>query len=172
MESEKGVFSSAVVGNFMRPSWVVLVLFLLFTLITFVSLQLPAMTIFPVRVLSGSSKPGVSEDCRSCSGYFQGVAVRKIVMSIRDFGAVGDGKTSNTESFRKAIRYMQRFGDKGGSQLNIPKGRWLTGSFNLTSNFTLFLEEGAVILGSQVCSILSVLDVLLFSPQFSSGFFL
>ncbi|KAJ7957023.1 Pectin lyase-like superfamily protein [Quillaja saponaria] len=44
---------------------------------------------------------------------------------------------------------MQRFGDKGGSQLNIPKGRWLTGSFNLTSNFTVFLEQGAVILGSQ-----------------------
>ncbi|KAL3528083.1 hypothetical protein ACH5RR_012739 [Cinchona calisaya] len=29
------------------------------------------------------------------------------------------------------------------------KGWWLTGNFNLTSNFTLFLDEGAVILGSQ-----------------------
>ena len=71
-------------------------------------------------------------------------------MSIEDFGGVGDGKTSNTESFRRAIRYMQRFRDRGGSQLNIPKGRWLTGSFNLTSDFTLFLQQGAVILASQV----------------------
>jgi polygalacturonase len=71
-------------------------------------------------------------------------------MSIREFGGVGDGKTSNTETFRKAIRYLQRFGESGGAQLNVPKGRWVTGSFNLTSNFTLFLEEGAVILGSQV----------------------
>lgn len=71
-------------------------------------------------------------------------------MSVLDFGGVGDGKTSNTATFRRAIRYMQRFGDRGGSQLNVPKGRWLTGSFNLTSNFTLFLEDGAVILGSQV----------------------
>ncbi|KAJ6740964.1 PECTIN LYASE-RELATED [Salix purpurea] len=59
------------------------------------------------------------------------------------------GKTSNTETFRKAIRYLKRFGESGGAQLNVPKGRWVTGSFNLTSNFTLFLEEGAVILGSQ-----------------------
>ncbi|OUZ99446.1 Glycoside hydrolase [Macleaya cordata] len=70
-------------------------------------------------------------------------------MSITDFGGVGDGKTSNTEAFRKALQHLKRFEDKGGSQLNIPKGRWVTGSFNLTSNFTLFLEFGAVILGSQ-----------------------
>ncbi|KAJ6378007.1 hypothetical protein OIU78_028273 [Salix suchowensis] len=70
-------------------------------------------------------------------------------MSITEFGGVGDGKTSNTETFRKAIRYLKRFGESGGAQLNVPKGRWVTGSFNLTSNFTLFLEEGAVILGSQ-----------------------
>ncbi|KAK1310735.1 putative polygalacturonase [Acorus calamus] len=37
----------------------------------------------------------------------------------------------------------------GGGRLVVPKGRWVTGSFNLTSNFTLYLEEGAVILGSQ-----------------------
>ncbi|CAN1250523.1 Probable polygalacturonase [Linum perenne] len=47
---------------------------------------------------------------------------------------------------------MKQFGSSGGSQLNVPKGRWLTGSFNLTSNFTLFLEDGDVILGSQVQS--------------------
>ncbi|CAN1280503.1 Probable polygalacturonase [Linum perenne] len=47
---------------------------------------------------------------------------------------------------------MEQFGSSGVSQLNVPKGRWLTGSFNLTSNFTLFLEDGAVILGSQVQS--------------------
>jgi polygalacturonase len=32
----------------------------------------------------------------------------------------------------------------------VPKGRWLTGSFNLTSHLTLFLESGAVIVGAQV----------------------
>lgn len=75
-------------------------------------------------------------------------------MSIKDFGGVGDGKTSNTAAFRKALVYMQSFSQKGGAQLNVPKGKWLTGSFNLTSNFTLFLEQGAVILGSQVSNAL------------------
>lgn len=78
-------------------------------------------------------------------------------MSIKDFGGVGDGETSNTDAFRKALVYMQRFSEKGGAQLNVPEGRWLTGSFNLTSNFTLFLEQGAIILGSQVRNALFVL---------------
>lgn len=71
-------------------------------------------------------------------------------MSVAEFGGVGDGKTSNTGAFRRAVEYLERFAGEGGAQLNVPRGEWLTGSFNLTSNFTLFLEEGAVILGSQV----------------------
>ncbi|KAK9162528.1 hypothetical protein Syun_003430 [Stephania yunnanensis] len=87
---------------------------------------------------------------RSCAGFFcGGSAERAVTASIRDFGGIGDGRTSNTEAFRRALRDLERFGDKGGSRLNVPEGRWLTGSFNLTSNFTLFLERGAVILGSQ-----------------------
>ncbi|KAE8733903.1 putative polygalacturonase [Hibiscus syriacus] len=37
----------------------------------------------------------------------------------------------------------------GGAQLIVPPGKWLTGSFNLTSHFTLFVHKDAVILGSQ-----------------------
>ena len=71
-------------------------------------------------------------------------------VSISEFGAVGDGKTLNTIAFRNAIFYLKSFADKGGAQLYVPPGRWLTGSFNLTSHLTLFLEKGSVILGSQV----------------------
>ncbi|GKV31416.1 hypothetical protein SLEP1_g40106 [Rubroshorea leprosula] len=70
-------------------------------------------------------------------------------VSILEFGAVGDGKTLNTLAFQNAIFYLKSFADKGGAQLYVPPGRWLTGSFNLTSHLTLFLEKGAVILGSQ-----------------------
>ncbi|KAE8736026.1 topless-related protein 2-like isoform X1 [Hibiscus syriacus] len=70
-------------------------------------------------------------------------------VSILEFGAVGDGKTLNTIAFQNAIFYLKSFADKGGAQLYVPPGRWLTGSFNLTSHLTLFLEKGAVILGSQ-----------------------
>lgn len=74
-------------------------------------------------------------------------------VSILEFGAVGDGKTLNTIAFQNAIFYLKSFADKGGAQLYVPPGKWLTGSINLTSHLTLFLEKGAVILGSQVCSL-------------------
>ncbi|CAL9023982.1 unnamed protein product [Prunus brigantina] len=70
-------------------------------------------------------------------------------VSLLEFGAVGDGKTLNTVAFQNAIFYVKSFADKGGAQLYVPPGSWLTGSFNLTSHLTLFLEAGAIILGSQ-----------------------
>lgn len=71
-------------------------------------------------------------------------------VSILEFGAVGDGKALNTVAFQNAIFYLKSFTDKGGAQLYVPPGKWLTGSFNLTSHLTLFLEKDAIILGSQV----------------------
>lgn len=71
-------------------------------------------------------------------------------VSISEFGAVGDGKTLNTVAFQNAIFYLKSFADKGGAQLYVPSGTWLTGSFNLTSHLTLFLASGATVVGSQV----------------------
>lgn len=144
----------AMMGKLTKYSWSPL--FLLITVIALLSFQIATRTVYPIRVMSGwLEDPGISGGgggVDSCVQRFFGeLPKRKVVRSIEEFGGVGDGTTSNTETFRKAIRYMHGFGEKGGSQLNVPKGRWLTGSFNLTSNFTLFLEEGAVILGSQVC---------------------
>ncbi|KAK9289031.1 hypothetical protein L1049_017502 [Liquidambar formosana] len=87
-------------------------------------------------------------------------------VSILEFGAVGDGKTLNTIAFQNAIFYLKSFADKGGAQLYVPSGRWLTGSFNLTSNLTLFLERGAVILGSQDPSHWETVDPL---PSYGRG---
>lgn len=87
-------------------------------------------------------------------------------VSILEFGAVGDGKTLNTVAFDNAIFYLKSFADKGGAQLYVPPGRWLTGSFNLTSHLTLFLERGAVILGSQDPSHYGTIDPL---PSYGRG---
>jgi len=70
-------------------------------------------------------------------------------VSITEFGAVGDGKTLNTHAFDNAMFYLRTYADKGGVQLYIPAGQWLTGSINLISHLTLFLENGATILGSE-----------------------
>ncbi|KAE8690082.1 Pectin lyase-like superfamily protein isoform 2 [Hibiscus syriacus] len=150
MESEKPNYG-AIMVFFTKPSWAFLVL--LFKVISIFSLQISPKSIlpFPLFPVSGSSGPHFesSFETGSCAAFFGKLPMRKHVMSLKDFGGVGDGKTSNTAAFRKALDYMQRFSEKGGGQLNVPAGKWLTGSFNLTSNFTLFLEQGAVILGSQ-----------------------
>ncbi|XP_059659582.1 probable polygalacturonase [Cornus florida] len=87
-------------------------------------------------------------------------------VSILEFGAVGDGKTLNTVAFQNAIFYLKSFADKGGAQLYVPSGRWLTGSFNLTSHLTLFLERGATIFGSQDYSHWEVVEPL---PSYGRG---
>ncbi|KAL5209556.1 hypothetical protein ABZP36_005179 [Zizania latifolia] len=71
-------------------------------------------------------------------------------VSITEFGAVGDGATLNTKAFPNAMFYLSSFAEKGGAELFVPAGRWLTGSFNLISYLTLFLDRDAVIIGSQV----------------------
>jgi polygalacturonase len=87
-----------------------------------------------------------------------------VTASVEEFGAVGDGATPNTAAFRRAVAELDSRAGGGGARLEVPPGRWLTGSFNLTSRFTLFLHRGAVILGSQVtdsfisCAILLLFD--------------
>ncbi|KAL5567909.1 hypothetical protein UlMin_024484 [Ulmus minor] len=74
---------------------------------------------------------------------------RKHRAVLTDFGGVGDGKTLNTKAFKKAIHQLSQKVSDGGAMLVVPSGKWLTGSFNLTSHFTLFLEKDAVIIGSK-----------------------
>lgn len=84
---------------------------------------------------------------------YSAISCREHTASLTDFGGVGDGKTSNTKAFQSAIDHLSQFQSDGGSQLFVPPGRWLTGSFNLTSHFTLYLHKDAVLLASQVRSI-------------------
>jgi polygalacturonase len=62
--------------------------------------------------------------------------------TLTDFGAVGDGKTLNTEAFQKAIAHID---EAGGGRLVVPKGVFRTLPFALCSNLDLHLAEGAVI---------------------------
>jgi Endopolygalacturonase len=67
------------------------------------------------------------------------------IMSVRDFGGTGDGKTLNTVAFAKAIDELAA---KGGGKLIVPAGVWFTGPIVLKSNIDLHLEKGALILFS------------------------
>jgi polygalacturonase len=65
--------------------------------------------------------------------------------SITDFGAIGDGKTLNTQAIQTAI---DKTVEKGGGTLIIPKGIFLTGTIVLKSNLKLQITEGGILLGS------------------------
>lgn len=66
-------------------------------------------------------------------------------VNIKDFGAVADGKTLNTEAINKAI---QKVSARGGGKVIIPQGLWLTGPIVLQSNVNLYTEENSLILFS------------------------
>ena len=66
-------------------------------------------------------------------------------VSLLDFGGVPDGITANTEAFSKAISALSK---KGGGQLIVPEGIYLTGPIKLKSGIDLHVERGAVILFS------------------------
>lgn len=75
----------------------------------------------------------------------QAVQVPETRVSIKDFGGAGDGKTLNTDAFKKAISALVK---QGGGHLDVPKGTWLTGPIVLKSNIDLHLAKGATILFS------------------------
>ncbi|XP_042437081.1 probable polygalacturonase isoform X2 [Zingiber officinale] len=87
-------------------------------------------------------------------------------VTVTEFGAVGDGVTLNTKAFQNAIFYLHSFADKGGAQLFVPAGKWLTGSFSLISHLTLSLDEDAVIIGSKDPADWPIIDPL---PSYGRG---
>lgn len=64
---------------------------------------------------------------------------------IRDFGAIGDGKTKNTAAIQAAIDKCTK--DAGGKVI-VPPGTYVTGTIWLKDNVNLHLLPGSVILGS------------------------
>lgn len=63
-------------------------------------------------------------------------------VNIRDFGAVSDGVTLNTQAINRAIAHVH---EKGGGRVVIPSGLWYTGPIQLLSNIDLHLEANALV---------------------------
>ena len=64
------------------------------------------------------------------------------LLDVRKFGAVGDGVHRDTAALQAAIYACPEKGT-----VRVPKGRYLTSPLFLRSSITLWLEEGAVLLG-------------------------
>jgi hypothetical protein len=64
---------------------------------------------------------------------------------IRDFGAMGDGITLNTQTIQAAI---DRCTAEGGGTVVVPAGRFLSGTLRLKDHVVLHVSGGGVLLGS------------------------
>jgi len=64
------------------------------------------------------------------------------VFNIKDYGAISDGQTLNTQAFAKAIAACAA---AGGGKVIVPSGLWLTGPIEFRSNINLVVERGALI---------------------------
>jgi len=64
------------------------------------------------------------------------------VFNVTDHGAVGDGRTKNTQAIATAIEACAK---AGGGVVLLPKGTWLTGAIHLKSNVNLHLSQGATL---------------------------
>jgi polygalacturonase len=62
--------------------------------------------------------------------------------NITDYGAVGDGITDCTRSFKSAIEECSKY---GGGKVIVPKGTFLTGAVHLMSNVNLYVSKDAII---------------------------
>lgn len=77
-------------------------------------------------------------------------AIERVIfmtVNIKDFGAVGDGKTLNTKAIQAAIDVV---GQKGGRVL-IEDGIYMTGTVIYRSNVEIHINSDAVLLGSPDC---------------------
>jgi polygalacturonase len=74
-----------------------------------------------------------------------GCEVNSGIYNVRQFGAIGDGKTIDTPAINRAIEVASHH---GGGTVRIPPGTYLCYSIRLHSHITLHLDSGAVILAA------------------------
>lgn len=65
--------------------------------------------------------------------------------SVKDYGAIGNGKNLDTRAIQDAIDAASREGGK----VVLSEGTYLSGSLFLKSNMEFYLDKGAVLLGAQ-----------------------
>lgn len=101
---------------------------------------LPVLASLPAPVVAEQSSKIPAKGTKSSATSRPGVK-----LNIRDFGAVGDGKTKDTLAVQQAL---DRCSMLGGGEVTVPAGEYLTGALILRSNTLVRLDEDAALHGS------------------------
>lgn len=91
----------------------------------------PSMRILCLLILVCSAMAGFGADASA--------------LNVRDYGAIGDGKSLDHGAINKAIEAAVA---AGGGTVRVPAGNYLCGSIRLKSNVNLHLDAGAVIIAA------------------------
>ena len=89
-------------------------------------------------------------------------AAAKRTWNVLDCGAAGDGVTLDTDPVQQAL---DQCAQAGGGQVRVPTGRFLTGTLRLRSHVTLYLEAGAVLVGTTNLGAYAAPAVPAFMPE-------
>ncbi len=87
------------------------------------------------------------------------------IFNILDYGANGDGKTLNTKAFNAAISECNQ---NGGGIVEVPAGKFVSGSIQLLSNVIIRLDAGSSIIGSTDIKQYFTSDKPIFNEDYSS----
>ena len=75
------------------------------------------------------------------------------IFNVRDFGATGDGRTTDSPAINKAI---EAAASAGGGTVYFPAGTYSSYSIRLKSNVALYLDAGSTILAAEPSADLSI----------------
>ena len=75
-----------------------------------------------------------------------GIQLDAQTLNIKQYGAVGDGKTIDSGAINMAI---QSASDAGGGTVLFPSGQYLSYSIRLKSNISLYFDEGATLVAAE-----------------------
>jgi polygalacturonase len=102
-------------------------------LLTLTACERPGWTATPGSIAAAAPAEGITAALP---------VIPEAKFNLSDYGAVGDGKTLNTDAFKNAVAALAK---AGGGHLIVPAGVYKTLPFTVTSHMDLHLEAGATI---------------------------
>lgn len=99
--------------------------------------------VFAAAISVGSGSPAFGAAAAIAPGSL--AAGARLQSSITDYGAIGDGRTLNTQAIQAAIDATAQ---KGGGVVVIPTGTFVSGSIFLKPGVNLRVDQGGMLKGS------------------------